>query len=299
MANTLLASQVPIPIGPLVAKLRSDCTDSTTSAPIMAAIAPKAAGDFPERMNQLISDIANAYAFGGGVYGIVSGLVITDGGGLLAAISAGSGTAFGNVQYPGGTRALTDNVLNFLWLVQGNSISATVTTTPPYSDCVLIGSVLTASGAIVSIDTTGVFDARMPLAIRYTADIGKPSDSPAANTIFLTRTLFGTWLWDGTGYRMLPTGPTSFNFASDTSTTLTQAVYEGSLIEATDTHPYLTTGRDVIVPAARVSGFDFVNSTAQTLTVKVSGQTGIAVASGKSARLWINGTDVKRLSADI
>jgi hypothetical protein len=42
--------------------------------------------------------------------------------------------------------------------------------------------------------------------------------------------------------------------------------------------------------------FVFVNQTAQILTVKRTGQTGIAITAGSTALLWHNGTDVIALS---
>jgi hypothetical protein len=62
----------------------------------------------------------------------------------------------------------------------------------------------------------------------------------------------------------------------------------------TDTPSTLTTGRSIIWPAkSRRDGFAFKNSTAQTLTVKRSGQTGYAVTAGSTAMLRDNGTDIE------
>lgn len=55
----------------------------------------------------------------------------------------------------------------------------------------------------------------------------------------------------------------------------------------------LSTGRDVIFPTSKnIPRFIFKNSTAQTITVKVSGQTGIAVTAGTTKDLYWDGTDI-------
>ncbi|MFA6063891.1 MAG: hypothetical protein WC736_14990 [Gallionella sp.] len=62
----------------------------------------------------------------------------------------------------------------------------------------------------------------------------------------------------------------------------------------TDSPSTLTTGRSIIWPAkSRRDGFAFKNSTAQTLTVKRTGQTGYAVTAGSTAMLRDNGTDIE------
>jgi hypothetical protein len=55
---------------------------------------------------------------------------------------------------------------------------------------------------------------------------------------------------------------------------------------------------NVIVPATVRKVYAVVNTSGQAITVKVSGKTGIVVASTKTALLTSNGTDVIRLTAD-
>lgn len=71
------------------------------------------------------------------------------------------------------------------------------------------------------------------------------------------------------------------------------------VIRITDQGTVLSMGRAVIYPDVDtlVGGtsrmrFMFVNETAQTLTLKRSGETGVAVASGDTAFVWHNGTDI-------
>lgn len=89
------------------------------------------------------------------------------------------------------------------------------------------------------------------------------------------------------------------NMASDADYTLTKAQYSKTVVKITDTTspPTLTIGRNIIVPA-EVRQITFINSTAQTLTLKTSGGTGIAVATAKTAILLCDGTNVVRVTAD-
>lgn len=72
----------------------------------------------------------------------------------------------------------------------------------------------------------------------------------------------------------------------------------------TDTGNVLTTARSVIFPDvdSLYSGtsrlrFEFVNETAQALTIKGSGQTGVTVNAGSKALVRWNGTDVEEVAA--
>tara|TARA_R100001163_G_C5030568_1_gene170905 strand:+ start:174 stop:1130 length:957 start_codon:yes stop_codon:yes gene_type:complete len=87
------------------------------------------------------------------------------------------------------------------------------------------------------------------------------------------------------------------NMASDANYTLTTA--DGStsqaraaMVEITDTSTNLSAGRDIIVPA-KTKMYIFKNSTAQILTVKVSGQSGVAVPAGKTMLLHCDATNVE------
>lgn len=74
----------------------------------------------------------------------------------------------------------------------------------------------------------------------------------------------------------------------------TPSDWQNGLIEITDTGVLLTTGRSIIVPANKRT-YIFVNSTVQSLTFKVSGQTGVSIASGGNIYAICNGTDIERL----
>lgn len=88
----------------------------------------------------------------------------------------------------------------------------------------------------------------------------------------------------------------SIAFTSDANYTLSNANRElwHSYYSASEGSPsVLSTGRDVIFPSnINIPRFIFKNGTAQTLTVKVSGQTGIAVNAGTTKDLYWDGTDI-------
>ena len=85
------------------------------------------------------------------------------------------------------------------------------------------------------------------------------------------------------------------NFTSDANITLTTLEHENQYYEFTDASSptVLTAGRDIVFLAGKnIPRFIFKNSTAQTLTVKVSGQTGVAVTAGTTKDLYWDGTDI-------
>lgn len=89
-------------------------------------------------------------------------------------------------------------------------------------------------------------------------------------------------------------GNVTREFATDANITLVAAEYQTSCLVFTDSPSTLTTGRDVVFPA------DFPlmyvrNATAQTLTLKKSGQTGVTVAAGAKALIASGPTDVEKL----
>ena len=84
---------------------------------------------------------------------------------------------------------------------------------------------------------------------------------------------------------------------SATSVTLTPAQTNASIIVVTGSGAYATT---INLPAAAPGAFYLVyNNTANTVTVKVLGQTGITIATTKRALLGCEATDIARYSADV
>jgi hypothetical protein len=82
----------------------------------------------------------------------------------------------------------------------------------------------------------------------------------------------------------------------DDTTLTTQEAVDNGIYEIT-----LTAAKSIIFPTAITGKIVYVkNLTAAThaVTVKVSGQTGVAIAATKAALLYCNGTDFVRLTAD-
>ena len=89
-------------------------------------------------------------------------------------------------------------------------------------------------------------------------------------------------------------GNLTIEFTADANLTLTQEQSDYSMLLFTDSPSTLTTGRDVILPAH----FPLIfvrNATAQTLTLKKSGQTGVTVAAAAKILIASGPTDVEKL----
>jgi len=56
---------------------------------------------------------------------------------------------------------------------------------------------------------------------------------------------------------------------------------------------------NIVAPAENRSGYTVYNNSGFAITIKASGQTGIAIANGKYARVVFNGTDYERLTPDL
>lgn len=91
-------------------------------------------------------------------------------------------------------------------------------------------------------------------------------------------------------------GTASIEFTSDANLALTQAQTDTSVLIFTDSvGPNLTAARDVVFPAHFPLMY-VKNSTAQTLTLKKSGQTGVAIAAGDGFVIASGSTDVVKAS---
>lgn len=91
-------------------------------------------------------------------------------------------------------------------------------------------------------------------------------------------------------------GTATRNLVADANYTLIAADYQTCVLVITDTGPVLTAGRDIVFPAhfPRVT---VRNQSAQTLTLKKTGQTGVALAAGTTSTFVAGLTDVVQASA--
>ena len=89
------------------------------------------------------------------------------------------------------------------------------------------------------------------------------------------------------------------DFTADADMTINSSDTDGDehwrykFIEFTDVGVVLTVGRDVIFPAKNGPVYRLKNSTAQELTLKITGQAGVAIAAGATGRYLYNGTDIQ------
>lgn len=90
-------------------------------------------------------------------------------------------------------------------------------------------------------------------------------------------------------------GKAVIDMGSDANLTINASNNDGTeswrymFLNITDTGVVLTTGRDVILPAS-AKMWIVENETAQTLTFKITGQTGVAVTTGNNATLYYRST---------
>ena len=91
-------------------------------------------------------------------------------------------------------------------------------------------------------------------------------------------------------------GNVTREFATDANITLLPAEYWTSVLVFTDSPSTLSTGRDVVFPAA-FPHIVCVNNTAQTLTLKKSGQSGVTLAAGATCLVASGPTDVIKVAS--
>jgi hypothetical protein len=127
---------------------------------------------------------------------------LSAGSGLTLNIAAGKAMIDGNVEYAGGSVSLTDGGRNWIWLSRAGALTVVFNSlTPPAGAFCLLGSALTAAGAISSVDQSGVLYAIGPTLWRKTADATTPGDTPSSKLQFVNEgTGSKVWFWTGTQY---------------------------------------------------------------------------------------------------
>jgi len=152
----------------------------------------------------------NIARYGGGAYAVAAGLEVAAGSGLSGTVTAGVAMLDGPVVVPTAPAAVTlaDGARNWIWMLPtGLATGTSGSLTPPLGACCLLGSLLTAAGAVSGDpDASGRWELRCGSLYRRTGDAGAPTDNPAAwapNLLFFHQTAGGMYLWDGTAYRSL------------------------------------------------------------------------------------------------
>lgn len=294
--NTLRSDQVPTVIAPPPLAQRSGA-DSTSSG---VGTMPDLDGDFkaihfPLWLNMQGVDSQNG-AFGAISPSICSGLALTTPGGLNVGATDGI-ACFGSWLYGLSVVpiAVPDNARSHIWLKQDQTLVSSTATAYPVGAAIYLGSVLTSAGVVTEVCDSGVLYSQGGLLLRRTYDNGKPVDSPEVPLV--TKTLTGSYLWDGTNH--LPLGNSgdlsAINFATDANFTATAAQIASKILEVTGA---ISAARTITVPLIPGIQKTVRNKTGQSVTLRVGVGTGVTIAASKAAIVYIDSADVTRLTAD-
>lgn len=227
---SLPATQCPAPQVP--SALYEILADPPTPTVYTAIIGGAAGGQtLRSRLNRNSRRGELQARYGGGGYGIAWGLTLDDGGGLTLDVSAGHALLDGACGPEDDTTlALSDSVVNYVWLSQGGTLSkvtsASATPLAPPSSAVpwaYLGAVTCGGGTIRGIDGSGVVYLRSNGLWRTTGDTAAPADEPDARCIGL-HTITAEdelYLWDGSAHRLID--------ASTAAVTAEQAALEFEL----------------------------------------------------------------------
>lgn len=195
--------------------------------------------------------------------GVVEGLLLVDPGGLEVEITDGILT----ITTTKSASSIPNKLLpaastRWVWIDEALNVTLTTTSAYPGGNVVCLGNVTTDGSDITSIS----YDGRMDVCL----SLQEVSQAGSYVTVSVT----------------------------GGSTKLTPAQYGCRILEFVGV---LTSDQTIVVPNNPGFEWTLVNSTtgAHTLTVSTENGTGIAVASGKTCKLWADGTDVRRATPDV
>jgi len=204
MPTTLLATQVPIPTVYSGFLRLADGENTTGNSPVAKRLAT---GDFggtaSSKLNRNGTQLDLTSRYGGGAYSVLYGLALGTGSGLNLAVGAGHASIDGIVEVPSNTTLTVpgSSARVHIWLQRDGTLTyVNNSLTPPVNPAAYLGSCVTGVSSITSVDDSGVLRLTSGLPVRSTADPMEPGDTPSASTMFLTKTLGGTYLWDGGRY---------------------------------------------------------------------------------------------------
>lgn len=290
MAAILLATQVPLPLS---STAYYDLSLGGLGSPNWVT---GDSGDvLVDKENEKAARVDILGRFGGGIYGVGNGVLLSAGAGLTLNVGAGLVVIDALVDVLAQTLLLTDAARNHIWISRAGIASARTDTTAPGTDYCYAGSALCAAGAISSVDTSGIIYLRGGLPWRETADLTVPGDTPASTISFLTKTLVGDFLWSpmAAAYRPLQDGwGTVHQITHDDTANYTPAPanVRGPVLVVAGT---LTAGRNLILPTQNNRQWHVNNKTGQTITFKTVAGTGVAVATTKQAALYGDGVNIE------
>lgn len=195
--------------------------------------------------------------------GVVSGLEITGQSGLNIAISDGVMSSRSAVSFAGlPTFPVPANATRYIWIDEYGTINGSTTFAAPSPNSVCLGKVTTSGSAVIAVSTDG----RMEFlhTLQNVAQAG--------------------------GYCTVP--------VSNANVTLNASQYRCRVIEFTGT---LTSNLSVTVPSNAGYEWTVVDSTsgAFAITFKTQSGTGVTLAHGKTCKLFSDGTNIRRATADV
>lgn len=216
MPVTLTAANVPAPVVNSTLELVADAYNSLgTDGPNVLYNLIQGATTFASKWNANMKALELIGRGGCGTYCILNGLALSDGGGLDVDVAAGQALIDGVVEIQATSITVPDETARvFIWLKQDGTLTYATNTSVPSGGKVLLGSCETGSGAITSLDTSGVLYSRGGLAIRETADTGVPGDTPG-NVVFLTKATSGMYMWNGSAYTLMFTNSQLTEYVQD------------------------------------------------------------------------------------
>lgn len=248
------------------------------------------------RLDALARANVNAYC-------VASGLTLGDADtGLTLTIAAGVAIIDGVVVLAEETElVLTDESSCYVWLQRGEGGQPTPTflTDPeeaPDTPAAYLGMVPTTGGDREEPDYSGVLYLRGGTLYRRSGDSGAMTDTPP-ELILIERTESGLWAWDGERRWSLRGGYQVVN-VEFAHITLSDSLAEAAIIECIGDP---VGARNLILPTLAGLDWTIYNHTdgSFAVTAKTSGGSGVAIAAGKRARVYCDGTNILLCETDL
>jgi hypothetical protein len=301
---SLTAANVPVPIAPSAQTLQQ----ASVGTPVVAiSVAVGQDDGVAAAINEISGRTDLAGRFGGGAYAIVKGLDLDQSVAGTLIVRAGQAMIDGIVEKTTDQNVtLTAGSTTWVWLTKAGNLTALTGASPPAapaSQCAYLGQVVVnGGGTITGYDLSGVTYLRGGMPVRRTGDTGCPADTPPSNYALITQCTGCSFLWDGTAYCNLGRGGrAALTFSSDANKTLTAAETENEFLDFVNSGTALSVTRNVVVSLLGSKQWTVRNNSAGGQSIQVIGSsgTGITIATGKTAIVRSDGTNIVRVTADL
>jgi hypothetical protein len=298
------AANSPVPIAPSAQALLTVAAGTVTEAETIAPGATTISAPFNKHARR--SDLAGR--FGGGSYAVVKGLTLSQTVSGQCLVASGQGMLDGISEIGTATqKALTSSQKNWLFLLPGGAVSVVASASAPAapaSICCYLGMLdVDGSGNFTNVDLSGVFTLQGGVSWRKTADAGLPTDTPPSGISFFTKTAHSLYWWDGTAYYEISDGMRaerqSLPAMTDANYTPGSAIYTARILEVPASLT-LTADRNLVLPT--IDGWEWtianLSAGAHNIVPKTAAGTGPTVGNGKVARVYCDGTNIRRATPD-